>query len=40
MIILKSVIQKSNNLIEAEIKNSSKDYDKEYIRKHVDILTS
>jgi len=29
-----------NNLIEAEINNGSKDYDREYIRKHVDILTS
>jgi len=28
------------NLIEAEINNGSKDYDKEYIRKHVNILTS
>ena len=31
---------KINNLIEAEINNGSKDYDKNYIRKHVDILTS
>ena len=31
---------KINNLIEAEINNGSKDYDKEYIRKHVNILTS
>jgi guanylate kinase len=31
---------KINNLIEAEINNGSKDYDKDYIRKHVDILTS
>jgi len=29
-----------NNLIEAEINNGSKDYDKEYIRKHVNKLTS
>ena len=29
-----------NNLIEAEINNGSKDYDKEYIRKHVNSLTS
>ena len=28
------------NLIEAEINNGSKDYDKEYIRKHVNTLTS
>ena len=31
---------KINNLIYAEINNGSKDYDKEYIRKHVDKLTS
>ena len=31
---------KIKSLIEAEINNGSKDYDKEYIRKHVDILTS
>ena len=31
---------KINNLIEAEISNGSKDYDKEYIRKHVNMLTS
>jgi len=31
---------KINNLIEAEISNGSKDYDKEYIRKHVNKLTS
>ena len=31
---------KINNLIEAEINNGSKDYDKEYIREHVNILTS
>ena len=29
-----------NNLIEAEINNGSKDYDKEYIREHVNKLTS
>ena len=29
-----------NNLIEAEINNGSKDYDREYIRKHVNLLTS
>jgi guanylate kinase len=29
-----------NNLIEAEINNGSKDYDKDYIRKHVNKLTS
>ena len=31
---------KINNLIEAEINNGSKDYDKDYIRKHVNKLTS
>jgi len=31
---------KINNLIDAEVNSRSKDYDKEYIRKHVDILTS
>jgi guanylate kinase len=31
---------KINNLIEAEINNGSKDYDKNYIRKHVETLTS
>ena len=31
---------KIKNLIEAEINNGSKDYDKEYIRKHVSKLTS
>ncbi len=31
---------KINNLIDAEIDNGSKDYDKEYIREHVNKLTS
>ena len=31
---------KINNLIEAEINNGSKDYDKEYIRKHIEILAN
>ncbi len=31
---------KINNLIDAEVNNGSKDYDKEYIRRHVEILTS
>ena len=31
---------KISNLIEAEINNGSKDYDSEYIRKHVEKLTS
>jgi len=30
---------KISNLIDAEINNGSKDYDKEYVRKHVDKLT-
>ena len=29
-----------SNLIEAEINSGSKDYDKDYIRRHVDILTA
>ena len=37
---LKECYSKINVLIEAEINNGSKDYDKEYIRKHVDTLTS
>jgi guanylate kinase len=37
---LKECYSKINNLIEAEINNGSKDYDKEYIRKHVNLLTS
>ena len=37
---LEDCYSKINNLIEAEISNGSKDYDKEYIRKHVNILTS
>jgi guanylate kinase len=31
---------KINNLIEAEVNNGSKDYDKEYIRQHINLLTS
>ena len=31
---------KINNLIEAEINNGSKDYDKDYIRKHIEALTT
>jgi guanylate kinase len=31
---------KISNLIDAEVNNGSKDYDKEYIRKHVNSLTS
>jgi guanylate kinase len=37
---LKECYTKINNLIEAETNNGSKDYDMDYIRKHVDILTS
>jgi guanylate kinase len=37
---LNDCYSKINNLIEAEINNGSKDYDKEYIRKHVNKLTS
>jgi guanylate kinase len=37
---LKECYSKISNLIEAEINNGSKDYDKEYIRKHVNKLTS
>jgi guanylate kinase len=37
---LEECYSKINNLIEAEIRNGSKDYDKEYIRKHVETLTS
>tara|TARA_Y100000768_G_C23897011_1_gene643137 strand:+ start:81 stop:713 length:633 start_codon:yes stop_codon:yes gene_type:complete len=37
---LDSCYLKIKKLIEAEIKNGSKDYDKEFIRKHVEKLTS
>ena len=37
---LKECYSKIKNLIEAETNNGSKDYDKEYIRKHVNLLTS
>ena len=37
---LKKCFSKINNLIEAEINNGSKDYDLEYIRSHVNKLTS
>ena len=36
---LEKCYSKINNLIEAEINNGSKDYDKNYIRKHVENLT-
>ena len=37
---LEECYSKISNLIDAEINNGSKDYDKEYIRKHIDKLTS
>jgi guanylate kinase len=37
---LNECYSKIDNLIEAEITNGSKDYDKEYIRNHVNTLTS
>jgi guanylate kinase len=37
---LEECYAKINNLIDAEIKSGSKDYDKNYIRKHVNLLTS
>ena len=37
---LKKCFSKINNLIDAEINNGSKDYDLEYIRSHVNKLTS
>jgi guanylate kinase len=37
---LEKCFSKINNLIEAEIKNGSKDYDLEYIRNHIGKLTS
>jgi len=37
---LNECYSKIKNLIDAEINNGSKDYDKEYIRKHIDILTT
>ena len=37
---LEECYSRINNLIEAEINNGSKDYDKEYIRKHVNTLTA
>jgi len=36
---LDNCFKKISNLIEAEINNGSKDYDKEFIRKHVEKLT-
>ena len=37
---LEECYSKINNLIDAEINNGSKDYDKEYIRKHINKLIS
>ncbi len=37
---LKSCYNKIHNLIDAELKSGSKDYDPEYIRNHVESLTS
>ena len=37
---LNSCYSKIKNLIDAEIKDGSKDYDIEYIRKHVETLVS
>ena len=37
---LNECYSKISNLIDAEINNGSKDYDKEYIRKHVNKLTT
>ena len=37
---LNSFFQKIKSLIDAEINNGSKDYDKEFIRRHVEKLTS
>ena len=37
---LQTCYSKINNLINAEINNGSKDYDSEYIRRHIDKLTT
>jgi len=37
---LNKCYSKINDLIDAEINNGSKDYDKEYIRNHINKLTS
>ena len=37
---LDECFSKISNLIDAEINNGSKDYDKEYIRRHINLLTS
>ena len=40
IIFIEQVSDKITNLIEAVITNGSKDYDPDYIRSHVDKLTS
>ena len=40
MIHLNNCFSKITNLIDAELNNGSKDYDKDFIRKHVEKLTS
>jgi guanylate kinase len=37
---LEDCYNKILNLIQAEIKNTSKDYDKDFIRNHVEKITS
>ncbi|MBD1166476.1 hypothetical protein IDG49_01620, partial [Pelagibacterales bacterium SAG-MED07] len=37
---LENCYKKIDNLIQAEMNNGPKDYDKEYIRKHIDKLTN
>ena len=37
---LEECYSKISSLIDAEVNNGSKDYDKEYIRKHINLLTS
>ena len=37
---LETCYSKIKNLIQAEINNGSKDYDKDYIRNHINKLTS
>ena len=36
---LENCYKKVDSLIDAELNNGSKDYDKEYIRKHIEKLT-
>ena len=37
---LENCYKKIDNLIDAELNNGPKDYDKEYIRKHIEKLTN